>query len=179
MVRVPTLLGPVGPGVSTVPKVAKAERTGELSRAFFICTWQDGMSNPVPDKLTCCGLSVLLSVMVRSPAVVPVSVGLKTTEMVQVTPAPTLAPQSFVWSNLPLVVMPVTFRLEVPVLVTETVFGLLVAPVATTPKFKLLGTSFALPMVKVIEAMAAAVALSTDVALRVTSGFEGTAGGGV
>jgi hypothetical protein len=99
--------------------------------------------------------------------------------MVQVTPAPTLAPQSFVWSNLPLVVMPVTFRLEVPVLVTETVFGLLVAPVATTPKFKLLGTSFALPMVKVIEAMAAAVALSTDVALRVTSGFEGTAGGGV
>jgi hypothetical protein len=34
-------------------------------------------------------------------------------------------------------------------------------------------------MVKVIEAMAAAVALSTDVALRVTSGFEGTAGGGV
>jgi hypothetical protein len=106
-------------------------------------------------------------------------VGLKTTEMVQVTPAPTLAPQSFVWSNLPLVVMPVTPRLEVPVLVSETVFGLLVAPVATTPKFKVLGTSFTLPVVKVIEAMVVAVALSTDVALSVTTGFEGAAAGGV
>jgi hypothetical protein len=74
--------------------VAKAERTSGPLRVCFICTrhgWK-----PYPDKLTCCGLSALSSVMVRFPVVVPVLVGLKVMLMVHDIPDPTLAPQSLV-----------------------------------------------------------------------------------
>jgi hypothetical protein len=51
---------------------------------------------PVPDKFTICGLSTLLSLMVRVPVKIPVPPGLKVAVIVQDIPAPTLGPQSFV-----------------------------------------------------------------------------------
>jgi hypothetical protein len=47
---------------------------------------------PVPDKLTVCGLFTALSVNVRKPVRAPMVVGENVTPMVQVSPAPTLAP---------------------------------------------------------------------------------------
>jgi len=50
---------------------------------------------PVPDKFTICGLSALLSLMVRVPVKFPVPPGLKVAVIVQDIPAPMLDPQSF------------------------------------------------------------------------------------
>ena len=51
--------------------------------------------NPVPDMFTVCGLSALLSFMVRVPVKVPAPPGLNVVVIVHDIPAPTLGPQSF------------------------------------------------------------------------------------
>lgn len=51
---------------------------------------------PVPLRATLCGEPVALSVMVRLPFRVPVAVGVKVTEIVQLAPAATLVPQVLV-----------------------------------------------------------------------------------
>ena len=43
-------------------------------------------SEPVPDKLTICGVVLALSVIVRVPVLVPIAVGVKVTEIVQLFP---------------------------------------------------------------------------------------------
>jgi hypothetical protein len=53
-------------------------------------------ATPVPVRLTVCGLPLALSVMVRVPLRTPVAVGVKVTLIVQLAPAPTLAPQVLV-----------------------------------------------------------------------------------
>jgi hypothetical protein len=53
-------------------------------------------ATPVPVRLTDCGLPLALSVMVRVPLRTPVVVGVKVTLIVQLAPAPTLAPQVLV-----------------------------------------------------------------------------------
>ncbi len=51
---------------------------------------------PVPVRLTCCGLSLALSVMMTVPVRVPIAVGEKMTLIAQLTPAATDVPQAFV-----------------------------------------------------------------------------------
>ena len=51
---------------------------------------------PVPVSVTVCGLVDALSVMVTAPFRVPVAVGVKVTEMVQVAPAASEVPQLLV-----------------------------------------------------------------------------------
>jgi hypothetical protein len=101
----------VGVGVGTVLSTAEAE--GIDSGWALI---------PVPDRLTVCGLSALLSLMVRVPVISPETPpGLKETVTVQDTPAPTLAPQSFVCENKVVVVILLIFSVVFPVLVSDTV----------------------------------------------------------
>jgi hypothetical protein len=87
IVRVPTLNGPVGTGTATALVFANVGRTAATTSACAV--------NPVPVKLICCGLSVLLSETEMLAVRVPVEVGVNVTEMVQEIPTPTLAPQVF------------------------------------------------------------------------------------
>jgi len=73
---------------------------------------------PLPDKLTVCGLSTLLSLMVRVPLKIPRALGVKVTVIVQDAPAPTLAPQSFVCEKCSVVVMLLTLSTLLPGLVS-------------------------------------------------------------
>lgn len=50
----------------------------------------------VPVKLTDCGLLEVLSMIMSEPVLVPVAVGVKVTETVQLAPAFMLVPQEFV-----------------------------------------------------------------------------------
>jgi len=61
-----------------------------------------------------------LSVMVTTPVLVPVAVGLKVTLMVQLALAATLEPQVLVWEKSPLTVMLVMLRVALPVLLRVT-----------------------------------------------------------
>ncbi len=59
-------------------------------------------SSPVPVRAAVCGLSAILSEMLRLPVRVPPAVGLKVTEIVQLAPAFTVVPQVLVWEKSPL-----------------------------------------------------------------------------
>ena len=61
-----------------------------------------------------------MSVTVRVPFRVPATLGLNVTLMVQEAPAATLAPQLLVWEKSPLVLIPETVSLMLPVLVRVT-----------------------------------------------------------
>ena len=61
-----------------------------------------------------------LSLTVRVPFLVPATVGLNVTLMVQEAPATTLDPQVLVWEKSPLVLIPETVSLVLPVLVRVT-----------------------------------------------------------
>jgi len=133
---------------------------------------------PVPDRLTVCGLSTLLSLMVKVPVKLPMAPGVKVTVIVQDTPAPTLAPQSFVCEKCAVVVMLLMFSVVFPVLVSDTVRDL--ARVRfTRPKFRLAGTSFTVPLVSVIAAGPDLVVSVTEVAVIATTAFAGTVAGDV
>lgn len=86
-------------------------------------------TSPVPLSVTPCTRPVaLLSLTMRKPAVVPAAVGLKVTAMVQVAPPLRVLPQVLVWEKAPPVPMPMMSSVTVPVLVSVTVRGLLLAP---------------------------------------------------
>lgn len=59
---------------------------------------------PVPDRLTVCGLFVALSVMVRVPVRVPTTVGVNVVFIVHLLPAATELPQVLVWAKSPVTV---------------------------------------------------------------------------
>jgi hypothetical protein len=84
------LLGPVGLGTVATCEMAKADLTGAVI-----------VLDPLPDKATCCGLPVLLSLMERLALRRSGTVGLNVTVMVQEFPAPTLAPQVLVEEKSP------------------------------------------------------------------------------
>ena len=69
---------------------------------------------------------LLLSVMVSVPVREPVVVGLKATLMVQKLPAAALPAQVFVWEKSPLAVMLEIASEALPVLISLTVWALLV-----------------------------------------------------
>jgi hypothetical protein len=81
-------------------------------------------SCPVPARLTVCGLSDALSVIVKVPALAPLTVGSKKTPIAQLEPAATLFTQVFkVPKSAAFVVTALIVSVAVPVLVTVTVFG--------------------------------------------------------
>lgn len=78
-------------------------------------------SEPLPPKLTICGLVAALSVIVRVPVLLPATVGVKAILIAQVAPAAKLVPQLLVWEKSPVVTMLVIVKGEEPVLLRVTV----------------------------------------------------------
>ena len=115
----------------------------------------------------------------------PVAVGLKVAPMVQVACDATLAAQGFAGERekspafVPAIAIPWMPSVEVPVLVRTVVCTGLVFPIATPPKFRLKGTSFALPVVTVTVEVVDFVLSDTEVTVIVTTGFAGSAAGAV
>ena len=171
--RVPTLLGPVGPGTAAVLFVARAERTAAAMKQ---------RKHPVPDNVTCWGLSVLLSLIERSAENEPTVFGVKVTLMLQELPVATLGRQLFVSENrsgfVPVIVMLVMLSVVLPVFVSVVAIVLVLLNF-TAPKFRLAGTSFTVPVVTVIVALANLVVSVAEVAVRVTVALVGTDPGAV
>jgi hypothetical protein len=167
---VPTEFGPVGRGAVRALVWATAVRGNREN-------W------PRPAKITCCGLSVLLSVMVREALYPTGAAGLKLTVRLQEMPGATLRPQAFALKAnsgglAPVTVMPETLKAEVPVLVSVVVKDL-VRPVFTVPKAKVAGAIFTVPFVNMIVAAADLVVSVTDVGVSVTVVGFGRAAGAV
>lgn len=141
--------------------------------------------SPLPDKATCCGLSLLLSLIARVAVLVPAPDGLKVMSMPHVAAGTTLAPQvvdgAIANSDalVPPKVNPLMARAELPVLVSVIVLAALVEPTGTPPKLKLCGTSFTVPDETVILAVTDFVESETAVAVSVTAPPEGTVPGAV
>jgi hypothetical protein len=109
--------------------------------------------------------------------------GLKVTVRLQETAAATVGPQPFVVrvnspGLVPVKVVPVTLKSELPVLVRVVVKGL-VCPTFAKPKFKLAGTIFTVPLVTVTVAPADLVVSVTEVAVTVIAAGVGTSAGAV
>lgn len=86
--RVPTGSEPVGRGTTAIVELERTDLTAETSDARLVI--------PIPARLTCCGLSVLLSAIDMVADLVPCAAGLNTTEMVQEAAAATLEPHVLV-----------------------------------------------------------------------------------
>ena len=69
-----------------------------------------------------------MSETLRTPARVPLAVGLKVTLMVQDVPTVKTALQVWVWEKSPLTVMLERKRVAVPVFLSVTLWGLLLVP---------------------------------------------------
>lgn len=98
---------------------------------------------PVPLKLTVCGESPALSVIVNVPVRLPADVGVKVTEIVQLAPAATLLPQVLTSAKSPDALMEAMERDAVPEFVSVIVRAALVEPVACASKVKLVGETVA------------------------------------
>ena len=88
----------------------------------------------MPVRATFCGLPPPSSLRLTAAFRVPVAVGLKVTEIVQLAPAAILVPQVLVseksWKSVPVIVIPVNFNCVLPVFVTVTFCAGLVVPTA-------------------------------------------------
>jgi hypothetical protein len=87
-----------------------------------------GAPEPVPVRLTVCGLPAALSAMLMLPVKVPVVVGVNVTLIVQAAPAATDDPQVFVSPKFVLAVIDVMLNATLPVLVNVTICAELVLP---------------------------------------------------
>src|SRR5260370_741630 len=101
-----------------VPEVGEAE--SEKSLVVVL--------EPVPVRLTDCGLPEALSVMFRVPVRVPEAVGVKVTLMLQLAPAATELPQVLVSAKSPLAEMLVRLSEALPVFESVTDCAALVVP---------------------------------------------------
>ena len=86
------------------------------------------MSVPLPESVMDCGLAGPLSESVIAPARAPEAVGVKVTEIVQEELAGTPFAQLSVSAKSPLAVMLVNVRVELPALLTVTLWTELVEP---------------------------------------------------
>ena len=66
--------------------------------------------------------------MLRAPIVVPAAAGLKVTAMAQLAPAFRMTPQVWVWEKSPLAVRLEMASAALPVLVSTTIWALLLVP---------------------------------------------------
>jgi hypothetical protein len=143
------------PGVTVVPPaVTVAVRVTRLPAGIDVLVLPEVMvsevvvaacvaTEPVPVNDTVCGDAVALSFTVSVPVRVPLAVGLKVTEILQLDPAVTLPPQVFVSPKSPATAMDITLRVECPELFSVTVCAALVVPIACEAKLKLAGASAA------------------------------------
>ena len=83
---------------------------------------------PVPHRLTVCGLSKALSVIVRAPLSVPVARGVKVTLRVQLAPGGKVVLHSFVCAKSPLATTLLMLSQSSPLLFKVRVLGALVVP---------------------------------------------------
>ena len=100
-----------------------------------------GAVTPVPLSEIVCGLLPALSTKVTEPTALPAVVGVKVTLMVQVPPAATGEPQVLVCAKGAVAVIEDRFRAAVPLFVTVTVCGALVAFTVSEPKLRRLAES--------------------------------------
>ena len=95
---------------------------------------------PVPDSATVCGLPAALVASVSAPVRAPAAVGENDTAIVQFEPEATGEPQPLlVTAKSPVAEADETFNVALPVLVTLTLCGRLVVPVASAPKLSVAG----------------------------------------
>src|SRR6476660_1725509 len=103
---------------------------------------------PVPLSGIVCGLLGAASVRVRVAFSAANSVGVNVTEIVQLDCGESVLEQVLVWLKsallVPLNSMPGAGRSRLPVLVSVTIWGLLVEPTSWVPKFTLAGETPAL-----------------------------------
>lgn len=135
---------------------------------------------PLPDKATCCGLSLLLSLIERVALLEPKLDGLNVTLMLHFPAAAILAPQGVddasakSFASDPVMVNPPMVSAELPVLVSVILCGGLVEPVKREPKSRLAGTSLTVPEETVMFAVTDFVESDVAVAVSVTAPPEGT-----
>ena len=104
--------------------------------------------------------------MVTTPVLVPVAVGVKVTLRVQLALVARLEPQVLVWEKSPLTVMLVMLRVALPVLLRVTLWALLLPPTACAGKVKEVGerlTTGAVPVPVRLTDCVAGLALSVMV----------------
>ncbi len=95
---------------------------------------------PVPVRLTVCGLFGAESVNVSVPLIVPPAVGENVTPTVQLAPAEIPVPHVLLAIAKPAVATMLEMERDaLEPFVSVTVWGELVLPTATAPKFKVLG----------------------------------------
>ena len=100
-----------------VPEVGEADR--EKSAAVL---------EPVPVRLTVCGLAAVLSITLKLPVRVPDAVGENVTLIAQFPPTATELPQLFFSAKSPLVEIVAIAKATEPVFVSVTVCAVLVVP---------------------------------------------------
>ncbi len=128
---------------------------------------------PVPDKLTLCGLSELLSLMTRDALSGPVLSGLNVTPILHVAVGATLEPQGADGVRrksrelAPAMATELIVSAELPVLVKTTVCAGLVVPLTQLPKFRAAGTSFTVPEETMTVTAADLLGSVTELAVRV------------
>lgn len=97
----------------------------------------------MPVRATVCGLPGALSATLSEADAAEVAAGEKVTEIVQLPPAATVAPQLLVSANwvglVPVKLMPVMLSAPLPLLLSVTAVAELVVPTGTLPKLTLLG----------------------------------------
>src|SRR5438876_11168640 len=98
-----------------------------------------GTGLPVPLRFTVCGLPLALSIIVRVPVALPLTMGWNVTLIVQFAAAANTAGQLFVCANGWPALMLEMFRLAVPVFVNVTGCGALVVPTSRGEKLRLAG----------------------------------------
>ena len=96
---------------------------------------------PVPLSGTVCGLPTALSFTVIDPVLAPFTLGLNTTEIVQLAPAPSVPPQSSVLEKSPLALMLSAVRGTFCLLVNVSAFAALDVPTTWPAKVNIFGAS--------------------------------------
>jgi hypothetical protein len=129
---------------------------------------------PIPLSVTFCGLPGALSVTDSLPVRFPICVGSKVTLTVQLAPAASELPQVWVCAKspalVPVIAMAVIVNVVVPTLVSVTVFAGLAVSMATVPKLKVVGESFAvvpIPLSGTCCGLPAALSVTVRAAMRV------------
>lgn len=97
----------------------------------------------VPVKATLCGEPLALSVIVSAPVLVPATVGVKVTEIVQFAPAANAEGQALVSAKSPVAAMEILASAAVPEFVSVTVCTELVVLIGCEPKVRMTGASVA------------------------------------
>ncbi len=98
---------------------------------------------PVPLSETLCGLPAASSLIVIEPLRAPVAVGRNVTLTVQLVPAASELPQLFDWAKSPDAAIEVMLNAALPVLLSVTLWALLLVPTFWVPKLSDVGLTLA------------------------------------